>query len=84
LASRSRADPGTVITPGCATEPGYDPQAWATAVLGASRVWNVGSSVICDPIPENDQLYQSLLAAGFHPVERVDAEAGYVILLERT
>jgi hypothetical protein len=73
LASRSRADPGTVITPGC-----------ATAVLGASRVWNVGSSVICDPIPENDQLYQSLLAAGFHPVERVDAEAGYVILLERT
>jgi hypothetical protein len=76
-------DPGTIIAPGCANEPGYDPQGWADAAQGASRVWYVGSSTVCDPAPESDQLYLALIADAFHPVERVDAEAGYVVLLGR-
>ncbi len=78
------ADPGTFIAPGCANEPGYHPDTWAEAARGASRVWYVGASNICDPRPEQDQLYQALIAQGFHPVDRVDAKGNYVVLLERT
>jgi hypothetical protein len=78
------ADPGTFIAPGCADEPGYDPDTWAEAARNASRVWYVGSGTICDPQPEQDQLYQALIGQGFRPVDRVDAQANYVVLLEQT
>ena len=77
-------DPGTFIAPECADEPGYDPQAWAEAARDTNRVWYIGSSTICDRVPDQDQLYQDLIAQGFLPVDRLDAEAGYVILLERS
>jgi hypothetical protein len=77
-------DPGTFIAPSCANEPGYDPRDWSQAAQGASRVWYVGSSTICDLVPEKDELFRALPNEGFKPVSRTDAEAGYVVLLERT
>jgi hypothetical protein len=77
-------DPATFLAPECAVEPGYDPGAWSQVADGASRVWYVGSDSVCDAGPAGDRLYQDIVARGLHPVQRLDVEGGYVVLLERS